>query len=99
MNSGADQILNVLSENREAIRNFGVRRLGLFGSGARGETKEISDLDFLVEFENKTFDNYMDLKSYLEELFHCKVDLVLPNTLKPRLRSRILEETIYAPGF
>jgi len=56
------------------------------------------DLDFLVEFDQKSFDAYMDLKAYLENLFGCPVDLVLANTLKPRLREPILNETIHAPG-
>ena len=75
-----------------------MRKLGLFGSRARGESSASSDLDFLVEFDEKSFDNYVGLKIFLEELFSCPVDLVLDNALKPRLRSRILEETIYAPG-
>jgi hypothetical protein len=44
------------------------------------------------------FDAYMDLKAYLENLFGCSVDLVLANTLKPRLREPIFNETIHAPG-
>jgi predicted nucleotidyltransferase len=71
--------------------------LGLFGSCARGEATEASDLDFVVELENETFDAYMDLKEFLEELFHCPVDLVLIDAIKPRLRETILGETIYAP--
>jgi predicted nucleotidyltransferase len=95
---GADQILKMIEANREEIKGFGVRRLGLFGSAARGEATETSDLDFLVELEKKTFDNYMDLKFYLEDLFGCKVDLVMKDALKPRLREPILKETIYALG-
>jgi uncharacterized protein len=54
-----------------------------------------------VEFEPgaKTFDNYMDLKALLEDLFDRPVDLVVSNVIKPRLRDAILRETIYAPGF
>jgi uncharacterized protein len=93
------QILKILEENQAAIRHYGVLRLGLFGSSARGEGTEQSDLDFLVRFEKKSFDAYMDLKFYLENLFGCRVDLVLEDALKPRLRSNILAETIDAPGF
>jgi predicted nucleotidyltransferase len=70
----------------------------LFGSCARGECKEVSDLDFVVEFEKKSFDAYMDLKLLLEELFDCNVDLVISDSIKPRLRSVILGEAIHAPG-
>ncbi len=93
-----DDILEKLHENSAAIKTFGVRKLGLFGSCARGEANEASDLDFIVEFERKTFDNYMDLKIFLEKLFNCPVDLVIADAVKPRLRQRISQETIYAPG-
>jgi uncharacterized protein len=91
-------ILSVLEQKKEDIQQFGVRRLGLFGSVVRGENTDLSDLDFLVEFDKKSFDSYMGLKHFLENLFGCSVDLVLADTLKPRLRERILGETVYAPG-
>ena len=94
-----EQIIRMVEENQEAIRHYGVRRLGLFGSVARGTADRKSDLDFVVEFEKKTFDAYMELKAYLEKLFGTRVDLVLADTIKPRLRNTILAETIYAPGF
>jgi predicted nucleotidyltransferase len=95
-----DQILQTLARHRDTVRAFGARRLGLFGSQARGEASEASDLDFLVEFEPgaKSFDSYMDLKEFLEDLFHRRVDLVISEVLKPRLREGILRETVYAPG-
>lgn len=93
-----EEILSRLTENREAIRRYGVRRLGLFGSVARGENTSASDLDFLVEFDQKSFDAYMDLKVFLEGLFACPVDLVLADTLKPRLRETISNEIIHAQG-
>jgi predicted nucleotidyltransferase len=93
-----EEILKIIEENRSTIRRYGVRRLGLFGSCARGECKEVSDLDFVVEFEKKSFDAYMDLKLLLEELFDCNVDLVISDSIKPRLRSVILGEAIHAPG-
>src|SRR4030042_5891103 len=93
-----DEIVKILEQNRNVIRGYGVRRLGLFGSCARGECKEVSDLDFVVEFEKKSFDAYMDLKLLLEELFDCNVDLVISDSIKPRLRSVILGEAIHAPG-
>jgi len=94
----SQEVLKIIEENRETIRGFGVRSLGLFGSAVRGEATDTSDLDFVVEFEKKTFDAYMDLKKFLEELFGCQVDLVLKDGIKPRLREPILKETIYAQG-
>ena len=93
-----EEILKILEKNRNVIRGYGVRRLGLFGSCARGECNEVSDLDFVVEFEKKSFDAYMDLKLLLEKLFDCQVDLVISDSIKPRLRSLILGEAIHAPG-
>jgi len=93
-----DDVLDILEKNRETIRGFGVRSIGLFGSCARGEEGEASDLDFLVELNDRTFDAYMGLKEFLEGLFGCRVDLVLENTIKPRLRESIMKEVVHAPG-
>ncbi len=92
------EILDKLEEDRETIRGFSVRRLGTFGSYARGAQSEASDIDFLVEFERPTFKNYFGLKFFLEKLFDGKVDLVFKDTIKPRIRNTILEETVYAEG-
>ena len=93
-----NQVLSDLREHRQTIRKFGVRRLGLFGSMARNEGRAESDLDFLVELEHDKFDAYMDLKFFLEDLFQCPVDLVMADTVKPRLRGDILKETVYVEG-
>lgn len=93
-----DKILDVLQKNRDTIDRFGARSLALFGSVARGEQRETSDLDFLVELKSNSFDAYMDLKFYLEELFGCKVDLVLADTVKKRLKNIINQEAIHAAG-
>lgn len=98
MNMNREDILKVLEEKREAIRRYGVRRLGLVGSLARGEGTQASDLDFVVEFEAKSFDAYMDLKAFLEGLFGCRVDLVLADAIKPRLRATMMAEAVYVPG-
>jgi len=99
MRKTAQEILHIIELHRDAIKKFGVRRLGLFGSHVRGEGKDSSDLDFVVDFEEKTFDNYMDLKEFLENLFKCPVDLVIIDAIKPRLKPIILNETLYAQGF
>jgi predicted nucleotidyltransferase len=93
-----DEILQMLEANRDKIRSYGVRRLGLFGSCARSEAAETSDIDFVVDFDKKTFDAYMDLKAFLENLFQCRVDLVLADALKLRLRSVIVDTAVYAQG-
>jgi len=98
MNRGREEILAILQQNCEAIRAYGVRRLGLFGSYARGEATDASDLDFVVEFATKSFDAYMNLKEFLEAFSQRRMDLVLADATKPRLRTTILEEAIHAPG-
>jgi uncharacterized protein len=95
----ATNILNMIRPKCAELRRLGVRRLGLFGSVARGDSKEVSDLDFLVELDHKTFDAYMDVKELLERLFQCRIDLVIAEAVKPQLRDRILQETVYAEGF
>jgi len=76
---------------------YGVKRIGFFGSFVKGEQKENSDIDVLVEFEKeaKTFDNYMNLKFFLEEIFGRKVDLVIFDALKPDIKDQILKEVKY----
>ncbi len=98
MEAGRKHVFELLEQNQDAIRSFGVRRLGLFGSCARGEDTVSSDLDFVVELETNSFDAYMDLKFFLEKLFDCSVDLVLEHTIKPRLRPHIMKELIDVPG-
>jgi predicted nucleotidyltransferase len=96
--NNSKEILNALTANDAKIKSFGVRTLGLFGSCARGEQTPASDLDFVVEFERKSFDSYMDLKFFLEDLFDKPVDLVLSDGIKPRLRTAISQEALRAPG-
>lgn len=89
-------ILSILTVRAEDYaRRFGVRRLGVFGSFARGEAGPDSDIDVLVELETPSFDSYMDLMFELEDLFGRRVDLVLVEALKPALRDRVLSEVRY----
>lgn len=96
MNLTADQVLDEIADQRERLRAFGVRRLGLFGSVVRGEAGTQSDLDFLVELERHTFDDYFGLLAFLEDLFGCKIDLVEAEAVKPRLKPYIDAEIRYA---
>ena len=80
---------------RPQLSALRIESLSLFGSMARGEAKEGSDLDFLVEFEGlATFDRYMDLKELLEREFQTSIDLVTVRALKPLLRDQIVSEAI-----
>lgn len=93
-----DDILRLLAEKRDAIRNFGVKQIGVFGSFARGQQRNNSDVDILVDMERSTFDSYMDLLFFLEDLFGRKVDLVEKRTIRPIIRDRVLRETLYVPN-
>ena len=94
---GRDEILQRLQERqKEMATRFSVRRIGLFGSYLRGNESEKSDIDLIVELSEPTFDHYMDLKFYLEALFERPVDLVLSDTIKPRLKPLIQKEATYA---
>ena len=93
-----EKILQKIQENFIQIRQFGVQRIGIFGSYVKGSQTATSDVDILVDFDpkQKTFDNYMELKFFLEDLFDTKVDLVLQEALKPVLKPHILGEVVYA---
>lgn len=91
------EIKQTLKEKMPEIKEkYGVKNLYIFGSYVRGEQTPESDIDILVEFEKgkKTFRNYMGLKFYLEELFRRKVDLIIKEAVKPRLKKYIYEEAI-----
>jgi predicted nucleotidyltransferase len=90
-------LLSRINKNRSQIQQFGVKRLGVFGSFVREEQKTDSDVDILVEFEagKKTFDNFMNLSLLLESLFNRRVELVTPEGLSPYFQPYILREVEY----
>ena len=91
-----NNILQILREKREHIEHcFSVNSIGLFGSYARNDIHSTSDIDILVTFAEPTFDHYMELKFYLEDLFGRPVDLVMEQNIKNRLKKIIQQETLY----
>ena len=92
-----DILEKIKKHSLEIKKKFKVKEIGIFGSHIKGKAKKRSDVDILVEFEDGhyTFDNYMDLKFFLEELLGYKVDLVIKRALKERLKPYILSEVIY----
>jgi predicted nucleotidyltransferase len=92
-----ETVMKVLSAHENDLRSrFGVKSLALFGSVARGEATEASDVDLLVEFNRPTgYFGLMALQEHLEGLLGCSVDLGTPRSLKPRLRERVLQESIH----
>ena len=91
-----DIILQILRDHREQLSQMGVRSLALFGSAARGEIGPDSDIDLLADLEPPyTFDRYIRIKFYLEDVFQRPVDVVMPETLKARVRPYVEKEAIY----
>ena len=88
-------IKRTLVENRKTLQKYGVKRIGLFGSYVRGTATAGSDIDFLVELERLTFDDYMGLAVFLEDLFKKDVDLVTPTSIKPGYKPYIEKEVEY----
>ena len=90
-------ILDFLKNHRQEIeKNFGVQKIGLFGSYARGEAVENSDIDIAVEIESKnSYRSFFSLLHFLEDGLKQKIDLGIEHSLKPVAKKRILEEIIY----
>ncbi len=92
-----EEIKKTLTEHKEGLKErFKVKELGIFGSYVRGEEKETSDIDILVEFDEPVgLISFVGLKNYLSDLSGVEVDLVMKSALKPRIGKRILKEVIY----
>ena len=88
--------INLLRAHRvELAAKHGVRSLSLFGSVARDEATDVSDVDLLVEFDRPVgLFGLFELQDHLEQILGCPVDVNTPDSLKPRLRSRVLAERI-----
>jgi len=86
-----EEVLPLLRER------FGVAKIGIFGSTARGDDRPESDVDVLVEFApgQTTFRNFMELAFYLEDLFGRRVDLVTDQGLSRYLRPYVEQEVIW----
>jgi len=95
--SKKSDVIRLIHKSEHAIRAFGVQRLGLLGSFQRDEAGADSDVDLFVEFAPgaATFDHFMDLSFYCEDLFGRRVEIVTPNSLSPYLGPRILAELEY----
>ena len=94
----SQKIIKELEKQKIKLKQLGVKKIGLFGSYLHRKAHKKSDLDFLVSFKDIHFDEYMELKFFLEEHFHTKVDLVLEEELKPALQF-VKKEARYAKGF
>jgi len=90
-----ERILEILREQKTDLSRFGVKSLRLFGSVARDEATDESDVDLLVEFERPPgFSKYMQLRIYLEDLLGARVDLITERGLRDRVRPLVEKEAI-----
>jgi hypothetical protein len=91
-------ILFTIKANKLKLSSFGIRNIGLFGSYARGEQSDESDIDILIDFEpeKENYDNYMAVYDMFERLFKKeKIEIVTKNGLSPYIGPKILNEVIY----
>jgi uncharacterized protein len=92
-----EDIFTVLRHSRPLLEAFGVARLSLFGSFARDEGRQDSDVDLLVEFTRPIgLFQFVRLQQQLAERIGRRVELVTPGALKPQLRDKILDEAVVA---
>jgi len=90
------EIIDLLKSHVQEIKAcFGVKRIGLFGSFARGEQKESSDIDVLVEFEKPTFRNFMDLSFYLEDSSADRWILSSPSSLPQSRNFKLFNRSLF----
>lgn len=98
MNTSVDNkglLLQRLFQHRDEIKAFGIKEMGLFGSFRRNaDIHNGSDIDLLIEFEKgqKTYDNFIGLSAYLEDLLGRKVELVTQKSLSKYIGPHILKE-------
>ena len=93
-----DTILQTIASHKKQLVDYGVIKIGLFGSFVRNQANDGSDIDILVDIvkEKRTFQNFMTLNYYLEDLFGRKVDLITMQTLSLYIGPHILKSTEYA---
>lgn len=85
-----------LLESKKVLQEqYGIEKIGYFGSYARNEQKETNDLDIIIEAGKPIGLEFSDVKYYLEEQLGVSIDLVTTNALKPQLKDQILKEVIY----
>lgn len=90
-----DEVLSLIRAHRGELEQFGVKSLSVFGSVARDEAKPESDLDVLADFgPEPTFDGFMGLKFFLEDLLGRRVDLATSDMLHPRIRASVLADAL-----
>lgn len=96
MRKSLSEIKEIIAKHKDELKKkYHVKEIGIFGSLVRGEAKEDSDVDILVEFEKPIgLFKFLELEEYLSNLIGKKVDLVSKKALKPHIGKYILKEVI-----
>ena len=90
------EIKDVLTEHKEELKQkYKVKEIGIFGSYARDEQTDVSDIDILVEFDQPVGFLFIHLADYLEEILGVKVDLITSEAIKPNRQKHILSDLVY----
>jgi predicted nucleotidyltransferase len=91
-----EEIKTILRNHMEELRQkYKVKEIAIFGSYVRGEQKEVSDIDILVElYEVPGLLKFIELERYLENLLGVKVDLVRKNALRKEIKESVLKEAL-----
>jgi predicted nucleotidyltransferase len=90
-----EEVMELIRRHLDELRRFGVRSISVFGSVARDEAGPDSDVDVLVDFgPEPTFDGYMGVKFYLEDLLGTRVDVVTPGSFIPGVEPLVMKEAI-----
>ena len=87
-----EEIRKIIRNNLKLLKKYTVKSIALFGSYARNQQREDSDIDLLVEFEENTYHNFINLIFSLEELLQKNVTLVGEQDLSPYIRPYVLKE-------
>lgn len=91
-NLSSKRIFEILQKNHYLLKKYRVKRIGLFGSYIRNESSKRSDIDLIVDFEEKTFDNFIELAFELEKIFDRKIDLLTEKGISPYILPYIKNE-------
>lgn len=92
-----DELRTILEKQRDRLRGYGLRRIGIFGSVARGQAQEKSDIDLLLDFDpkEKTYRNFFASTTFLESLLNHSVDAVTPQSLSHYIKPYIEQDITY----
>ncbi len=94
-----NEIISFIRNNKDLLKEqFGVLRIGIFGSFVKETYQDQSDIDIVIEMskESKTLHNFLELKRFLEKNLQREIDLGMESNLKQTIKKEILNQIVYA---